>query len=200
MGGIRNLTFFSLLTILLYLPAASLAITIEEFMAKYPDAAVALSATYYSNNVEKPVGSSGLRSNDPYSLDKGNVVPLEQLYNSGMLSEETLHELVFRADTSIDLVSSPITRGDTSLDPQGYSKAFHTQEQILIPTEKGYMIINGLFGGYYDGFTISELEAMGPAFLLQLSIDPVTRSDSVTDGASRVNGIDPTPPPYGDGR
>jgi hypothetical protein len=181
-------------------PLAAYSITTEEFMEKHPDAAIALSAVYYPNNVEDSIGTSGLRSNDPYSLDKRNVVPLGDVLRSGILSEEILHTLVVRADTSIDLVNSSITRGDTILDPRVYLDTFLRQEQIGISDEKGYLIISKLFGGYYDGFAASELEEMGPHFILQLSINSVTRSDSVTDGASRINGIDPTPPVYGDGQ
>jgi hypothetical protein len=52
-------------------PLVAYSITIEEFIAKYPNAVVALIATCYPNGYDKSITwSSGLMDDDPYGLNK----------------------------------------------------------------------------------------------------------------------------------
>jgi hypothetical protein len=199
---VRNPVRVFLLVLVLSLclaPLVAYSITIEEFIEKYPDAVVALSANYYPNGGDKPATwSSGFTDRDSYALKMGNVIAFRELYDSKIVRNGKLLDLIKRADGSIDLASSTILLGKSDVNGKMYSEKYGWQEQIHIPDETGCLIIEKLLGGVYDGNNISYINGQRPDFTLQLAAYPVTRGDSVYDGASRVDGSDPTPPIYGD--
>ncbi|MBN2225267.1 MAG: hypothetical protein JW765_11360 [Deltaproteobacteria bacterium] len=189
-----------ILIFVLYLslaPLAAYSISIEEFIKEYPDAIVSLNAIYYEHGNITPSGSSGLMDCDPFSFNKNNYIYLKDLYRSGIVPNDKLNKLIEKADESIDLANTSICDGNTIVDGKNYSRYFHEQENVLITNEEGYRIIGELFK-VFDGMSRSQLQLLRPDFRLQLSINHTTHSDSINDGTSRANGIDPTPPIYGD--
>jgi len=126
---------------------------------------------------------------DPYALNKESYIPLRVLYESRIVPNNTLMELINKADRSIDLVNSSIAGERTDIGRAEYGAAFRNQEMVGIPQEIAYRIIDNILGAF-DGYTSSTISPKGPDFRLQLSTNPTIRCDSVGDGASRVNGID----------
>jgi hypothetical protein len=182
-------------------PLVAYSITIEEFIKECPDAMLALGANCYPDGPSAPSrGSSGIMDHDPYSLSKNNMISFRDLYDSGILSDDMLRDLIRKADQSVDLANHIVCDGDTKTNPREYGNSFIKQEYVYISKDLGYAIINKIFGGIYDGMTIAQVKDKGPAFYLQLSLTNNIHKDTVEDAAIRVNGIDPTPPIYRDGQ
>jgi hypothetical protein len=168
---------------------------IEVFIDKYPKAEVSLNAAYYPNGYDKPpTCSSGLMDDDPYALNKGNLISFRELYNSGIVPCSTLLELVRKADGSIDLLNGSVAGGDASLTRKKYTENFVEQELVFIPDTIGYQVIEIYFGGKYDGNNVSYIRRQDPIFRFQLFGNPNLHIDKTSDIESRVNGRDPTPP------
>lgn len=89
----KNTSIFILFVLVLLFPAITFSITIEEFIENHPDAVVALSAAYYPEKNDEASWSSGYTDRDPYALEMGNIIPFRKLYDSRIVSNETLLDL-----------------------------------------------------------------------------------------------------------
>jgi len=173
---------------------AAYSITIEEFIEKHPDAVVALCANYYENGRnEWGTASSGLLDNDPYALEKSNIMSADDLYKSEIISDDVWRKMIDKADNYYDLIDDQAEISITIT----YADSFFDQELVPISEEVGLDIVEKIFDGFFDGYNTQEIREDYPVFYLQLSTKDDLYLDTEDDADMRMKGIDPTPPLYG---